>query len=38
VSIAKAPPRRLSDRALWTLIAVVFATLGILIGTLIGQQ
>jgi serine/threonine-protein kinase len=33
-----ATARRLSDGALWVLIAVVFATIGIAIGTLVGRR
>ena len=36
---APAPrPRRLSDQALWIVIAVVFAAIGIAIGTLVGRR
>lgn len=43
VKVAEPPPkparaRRLSDGALWALIAVVFAAIGIAIGTLVGRR
>ncbi|EYF03314.1 serine/threonine-protein kinase [Chondromyces apiculatus] len=40
VHVARPPPVRkgLSDKVLWLLIAVVFAAIGIAIGTLVGQR